>query len=231
MTTTTKTHRADSGDAKAWRAPRGAWLALCVVVATATGCEMIGFAAHVIGGDSAKKVTVMPAYNGLDNQSVAVLVAADEYTLFEYPGVAEAVCREVSAQLVGNIPGVRVLNPQQASRFQQENHFWSTMPYQDLMARLGVQRMIYLDLVQYATHEPGNTYVRRGVMVANLGVAEANADAPNDFVFATTLRAQYPQGAEVKLLEQDDQTIRLGLLRSFSLQLVNQFREHQVVKP
>jgi len=208
-----------------WRA----WL-LVVLICVCGGCELVGFAAYVIGGKQGDKVTVEAAYDGLDNRSVAVLVSADEYTFFEYADATAAVGREVSAQLAAHIPGVKVVNPKQIARFQIENPYWNTLPYGDLMRRLGVDRLLYIDLIQYSLHEAGNAYVQRGVVMANIAVAEADASQPHNSAYTVTLQARYPDATPVGLLEGDRETIKLGMLRSFSMQLIHLFKEHEVVK-
>ena len=77
------------------------------------GFDIGGGDALVGGGDQAGQVTVEAQYRGLENQTVAVLVAADEYTLFEHPTAAAAVCRQASAKLATEITGIHVLNPKQ----------------------------------------------------------------------------------------------------------------------
>ena len=73
-------------------------------------------------------------------------------------------------QLASVLPSVRVVDPHQIARFQQENPFWNTLPHSDLIKRLGVDRVIYIDLVQYALHEPGNAYIKQGKLELYLHV-------------------------------------------------------------
>jgi hypothetical protein len=205
------------------------WLTL---VAASSGCEVFGFAAHVIaGGDNGKKVTVQAEYRGLEGQSVAVLVSADEYIYFEHPKVVQTIGREVSARLASTLPGVRVTNPLQLAQFQRENPYWNTLPYGDLIKRLGVDRLVYLDLIRYTLHEPGNTNISRGVVSANLGVAQSDASEPNRFVYSTTLQSLYPESGVIGLLNADVKTIELATIRQFSQRLANLFRDHEVIRP
>lgn len=205
------------------------WLTL---VAASSGCELFGFVAHVIaGGDNGKKVIVQAEYRGLEGQSVAVLVSADEYIYFEHPQVVQTIGREVSARLASTLPDVRVTNPLQLARFQRENPYWNTLTYGDLIKRLGVDRLVYLDLIRYTLHEPGNTNVSRGVVSANLGVAESDAPEPNRFVYSTTLQSLYPESGVIGLLNADVKTIELATIRQFSRKLANLFHDHEVIQP
>ncbi len=205
-----------------------------LLVATLTalgGCELIGFAAHVVaGGEDGNKVIVDAEYRGLAQKSVAVMVSADEYTLFEYPTAPADVRRQVCSTLTTRLPDVKVVDPQQIEDFQTQNPFWTARGYGDLLERLGVDRLLHIGLVRYALHERGNTYQWRGVITANIGVAEADGTEPNDFAYATTLQAEFPPGGSIGLLDADHRTTQFGLLRLFAHQLANRFQDHEVVK-
>jgi len=191
------------------------------------GCSLIGFAAHVIAGKHAgRTVTVSAQYNGLDRQSVAVLVSADEYTYFEHPDATAAVCRRTSALLASSILDVRVIDPDQITDFQKENPYWNTLPHGQLLQRLQVDRLIIIDLIQYTLHEPGNIYVWRGAMAANVGVATIEESDLNQFIFNTTVEAHYPQSGSIGVINADQPTIQFGLLQSFTQQLVDLFQDH-----
>jgi len=199
------------------------------LISAAGGCNLLGFAAHMIAGGDAKKVAVEAEYHGLNHQSVAVLVSSDEYTLFEYPNANAEVCRQVSVQLASSVPGVGVVDPQQIDAFQKETPFWNTLPSGELLEHLQVDRLIYVDLIQYALHEPGNTYVWQGTVMANISVASSDAANPNNLVYSKTIQDRYPQDKAVGVLVADNQTIQLGLLRSFSSKVVNLFTPHDEV--
>lgn len=206
--------------------------ALGLAVTMLSGCNWIGYAADVIGGgDQAGQVNVEAQYRGLENQTVAVLVSADEYALFEHPTAAAAVCRQASSQLATEINGVHVLNPQQIDQFQKNNPYWNTIPYGELLDRLGVERLVLIDLITYALRDPGNSYEWRGQIVANIGVCEAQAADPDQFAFATTLQAYYPQGRSIGLIHSDRETTRMGLHNIFSQKLLHLFKDHETTRP
>ena len=207
-------------------------LGLGLAVTMISGCNWIGFAADVIGGgDNANQVNIEAQYRGLENQTVAVLVTADEYTLFEHPTAPAAVCRQTSSKLATEITGVRVLNPKQIDQFQKDNPYWSTVVYGELLGRLGVERLVLIDLITYALREPGNSYKWQGQIVANIGVYEAQANDPNQFVFATTLQTSYPRGRSIGVIHSDHQTTQMGLHSIFSQKLLHLFKDHQTTTP
>ena len=209
-----------------------AWLLIGVGV----GCQYVGFAAYVFGGG--EKTAIMPAdYRGLDHQSVAVLVSADEYVQYEYPAAVVGVCSQVSRQLVQTIPQVKVLPPQQVHGFQNTHAYWNTLPHDQLLSELEVDRLILVDLIRYATHEPGNPYVRRGAMTAHISVVEAQSPNPNlspnpnHVAYASTVEAYFPPAERFGRVETNDTVVTLGLHRVFAEKVANLFHDHEVTVP
>lgn len=222
--------------AKGYRCGRGpvpVVVALWAVSALfAGGCEAVGYAANAVaGGDRPKKVKVPAEYRGLENKSVAVLVAADEMTLFEYPKVPAALCEAISRRLSEGVVGVQVVDVGQVARFQAANPYWDTWLYGDLLQRLRVERLVYVDLLRYRTHEPGDPHVWRGDALASVGVVEAEAADPNNFVYATTVQVRYPPGHSEGRVGEDAESIPAMTLATLSLQVVNRFREHEELAP
>ncbi len=207
-----------------------------VLLASATGgCQLFGYLSHVVaGGGNEKKPRVEPEYLDLHDKTIAVLVNADEFTLYEHPEAPLAISLAVSARLAVNVPGAKLVNPDQLVQWQRDNPYWNTLRYSRLIHKLNVDRIVFIDLVQYSTHEPGNQYVLRGMVVANVSVIEAaegdgTGGSGDDFAYATIVRTQFPEDSSVGLLDSDEQTVVLGMLANFSAHLSDLFHEHKGV--
>ncbi|MCE9590706.1 MAG: hypothetical protein K8S99_09305 [Planctomycetes bacterium] len=215
-----------SGRACRWSA--AAVLALmCVAV---VGCKYGEYIAQgVAGGDKAKTVAVDADYRGLDGKRTAVLVAADEMTLFSHPGVQERIGRAVSAQLAQDIPGITLTDPGKVAKFQLENPYWNTLTYGDMLRRLNVDRLVYIDLTEFSTHEPGNSNVWKGTIVAGVSVAEADTKNPDNLVYSTKAEASFPADERIGVLDADDQAIQAGMMKLFAARASNLFHDHKKV--
>ncbi len=193
-----------------------------------SGCEAGRFMAYAVAGDGTRVVHTKAQYRGLEGKTFAVLVAADEYTQFTYPGAALGISREVAARIAAGVPGSVPMDPQKIVQFQRENPYWITVPYGQLIDRLGVERLVVVDLVEYTLREPGNSHVWQGQIVANVGVAEAGAGDGNSQAFATTVKGRFPDNSsKVGVLNSEDKTIQFGLLADFSNKTANLFRDHE----
>jgi len=196
---------------------------------TLAGCEAGRFMAYAVAGDgTTRTVQVKAQYRGLEGKTFAVLVAADDYTQFSYPGATTAISRDVTARITSEIPGVSPMDPGKVAQFQRENPYWITVPYGQLLERLGVERLVVVDLVEYTLREPGNSHVWQGQIVANVGVAEAGYGDGNALSFATTVKSRFPDNSsKVGVLNSDDKTIQFGLLADFASRTTNLFRDHE----
>ncbi|MFW5681426.1 MAG: hypothetical protein ACOC1G_00325 [Phycisphaeraceae bacterium] len=200
-------------------------LMLMPVLFTQSGCWL---AATAFGGEKTYKVQAQ--YRGLEGKTAAVLVSADEYLLFTQPQVPQMLIQAVSRELAAHVDNIRVVNPRRVAAFEQRNPYWSTTPYTRLIEELEVDRLVIVDLAEYRLHEPGNKHVWRGVINASVSVAEAEQSDPDQLAFSTQVRALFPEGRELGLVNADREQIELGTLKLFSLKVGRVFYDHEIRK-
>lgn len=201
---------------------------VCVVVLMILalgGCAMFGWAADVVAGNSSE-VEVEGEYIGLADTTVAVVVAADDHTLYHHPQVPQLLSRYVGGRISENMTSVTLIDPGQIARFQQQNPHWSTLDYGKLMNRLQVQRLVVIDIFTYSLHDPENKHVWCGIVAANVNVTESDAANPDTFTYMNTIRVQYP-ASPVPFLDSDELTIQHGLLQLFSRRAAGLFSQHK----
>ncbi len=189
----------------------------------AAGCQL---AAFVMPRETTYDVKAQ--YLGLENKSVAVIVAADEFTLYRYPRARYFTSAAVSSAIQAAVPGVSLVDPRQITAFQEQQPYWTTMPYSQLANALGVERLIVIDLADYSTHEPGNMHIWRGVMSGNVAVIEADAADPDDITVSFDIAVQFPETGAVGLLDESDETMQLGMLKLFARNTARLFHDHEV---
>lgn len=197
--------------------------------ASLSGCNILGWVSNVAGGEQTQKLNVKAEYRGLDAKRVAVVTAADEYRLFEYPGCQHDVSRAVSRQLAADIPGIQLSDPKKIAQFQSANPAWITMTNRELIQALDVDRIVYIELKDYTTHEPGNQHVWRGIISGRVSVAEADATEPNNFSYAQEVNAKFPPDEPVGVLSSDDATIQAGMLGQFATRVSSLFHDYRTV--
>jgi len=192
---------------------------LCVTVMV--GCDLLF-------DPGWKKVAVEAQYDGLANRKVAIVVNAAGQAEATHPDAAERVARAVAARLKSDVPGIAVTDPGQVAFYQQRNPYWRTKAMGELVDAFEVDRILYIGLSTYATHEPTNSHVWRGQVVSNVGVIEAQSPERNNYVFLVPVAVTYPSDRPLGVLQSDDETIELGMLHEFSRAVSRLFHDHQV---
>jgi hypothetical protein len=202
-------------------------LAVCLWGAAAmSGCEAVAFVAQGMTPKPAP-LLVKAEYRGLENQTVAVLVDAHQALLFEQPLAQVEVSQAVSTKLAGGVPGITVIDARQVVDFQNRNIYWNTVPYSQLARRLGVTRLVLIELTEYRLHEPGNANIWRGVMSGNVAVAEVDAPRPDDLVYDSPVTVAYPPDRPLGVLKSDQRTMRFATLDLFSHAVAGKFHDHK----
>ena len=214
---------------KARLRPVAAALGVAWSMASLAACQPAGWLAGAVAGG--KRMVDVPAeYRGLDQQKIAVLVAAPNTVLFEFPDVSLNVCRAASGRIAADVPGAALSDPRQVVAFQRNNPQWIGVPTSQLIERLNVQRLVMIDLAEYSTHESGNAHQFRGIVVAQISVTEAGGEVASNAAYSKVVSARFPEEVGLSLLEEDAGTIELGMLDLFSRRVSGLFHDHKVIR-
>ena len=207
-----------------WRGRLAVDIAAAVLLAALSrGCAVVGWGLDSVAGGE-KEVEVEAEYRGLEGTNVAVIVHAGSATLYRRADAPILVARAVSARIADTVPTARLLEPGRVAEFQAQNPHW--VPYGELMAKLGVDRLVVIDVADYTTHDPENTHAWRGVLSANVRVAERESSDTDVPVYGNSVQVRYPDHP-VPLLVSDEGTIELGLLDRFSSRVAGLFHDHR----
>ena len=192
------------------------------------GCEGAGLLAEAIAGD--QEIEVKAQYQGLQGQRVAVLVDADQSMLTRNPLIQFEICTVISRKIAENVEGVTLVSPRQVVDYQNRNSYWTTASYSKLASELKVTRLVLVELTEYSMHEPGNRYVLKGTIGANVAVAESTSGKPNELMYDTVVSATYPENQKVGLINRKEKDIRFATLDLFSNRAAGKFYDHTIKK-
>jgi hypothetical protein len=187
----------------------------------------LGPGCNPLPSEKRKMVDVPAEYLGLAGQRVAVMVAADGRTLSEYRDAPLRLSQAVTSRIAEHVPGIRTTVPDEVIRFQEANPYWMNLRYGELAEKMGVDKVVLIDLVEYRTHEPGNAYLWQGIITANIGVIDAHAQDPDNFVYYSTVQAHFPRDNGVGVVDADNESIQLGMIILFSQTAGGLFYDHQ----
>lgn len=179
--------------------PRLLVLAMLGTLATlnliAAGCSTIG---GLVGGmaESYRKSvprSVPADYLGLKGKSFAVLVSADRLIESQYPGIGSELIGRISERLKENAEATGYVPPMTVIGYIANNPSWQTRTHSELAKDLGgVQRLIIIELTDFATNEAGNQYLWDGVAAGTLGLAETDGPLADEFAYQKSIRVKFP---------------------------------------
>ncbi len=197
-----------------------------------TGCNFIGWAAAAGRDDPNTPVDVEAEYLELVDKRIAVMVSADEYTLFRFPRATDRVGQAVASAIQANVENAVVSIPRDVSEYQRKNPYWINSRPSRLIDDLGVDRLVIIDLNEYRTNEEGNASVWRGVIDGTVSVHEADSEDPDNRSFEKQIRAEYPEGGTFGLVSEDanQDKIEAAALQKFALRAGGIFFDHQDVR-
>ena len=134
-------------------------------------------------------------YTGLAGQSIAVMVWTDWQTRTEYPRIQLDLARATQTRLESlytpkepekgdkgadskekGAPAAEFINPASVVRFQRERPETEGQPIVKVAPRLGVNRVVYVEVENLDAHAPQSIMLLKGSAKATLRVVEV---APN----------------------------------------------------
>lgn len=168
----------------------------CAVLFGLPGCiipAMIGGMAESYRRTGTTKV--MAEYNDLQGHSFAVVVNADRAIQADEPGLLNRltvrITDRVARNLVG-IPGTAYVPSDRLLNVLYNNPQWPALPPSELGEMLGVERLVWIDLVEYRLTEAGNEYIWDGVAAGSVAVYDITSAIPDDPIFERNVQVTFP---------------------------------------
>ena len=191
------------------------------------GCNIFGAAGVVAHNlEREKKIEVLAEYEGLRNETVAVVVQADHLTLYEYPQVVANICANVSRRIQQNVEGSKVLNPTIVLEWTYRTSNWSAMPYGEVAKELGVDRLVWIDIFEFRLNPPGNRWIWEGVATASVGIVESSGFDPDSFAEHWDTSVEYPDIKGLGRESADKKNVETGLMAKFVQKMSWIFYDH-----
>jgi hypothetical protein len=197
---------------------RPALLALAVLSTTAgSGCVLAGWvAAGAKELQETRPRKVEAAYKGLEGKSFAVVVSCDRAVQADHPGVMEELTARITERLEQNAGAKGRIRADRLLAYLYDNPRWVAMSPSDLARRLGVDRLVYIELLEYQLNDPGNQYLWKGVAAGRVGVIEADGLLPDEFAFEREVRVSYPDEEGYGQSDYDGTFVASVLIQRFT---------------
>lgn len=193
------------------------WLALVLcsgLIVCGAGCSL----GALVGGmaDSANRLgstTYEAEYTGLQSHTFAVVATTDRGIQAEFPALLPTLVQRLDLVLAehagasGHVPGDEVTG------YLANNPQWVAWPRSQLAEELNVDRVIYIEVNDFRTNEPGNEYVWDGLVWATLSVIERGAVATDVEAYRKDLQIHFPDQTGYGPNDFSKQVVASELLR------------------
>jgi hypothetical protein len=204
-------------------------LLLSLLTLAPAGCSALQAAAAGVAGTS----VVKPYYVGFKGQSVAVMAWADESVRFEHNMLILDITRGVSQKLQGSqarkaeeLAGAtfpREKGSDAMYAFQMNHPELAAEPIAEIAPRLGVTRLIYIEVASFDLHSGSVIELYRGSLSATVTVVEV-ANGKGKIAFTTPVDATYPEKSpEEGMPNSTDQQTYIGTVDQFCTNVVKKF--------
>jgi hypothetical protein len=223
-----------------WIAAKSSPVAIFYILASLLiflpGCIAAGFIAQAL-----PKPPVKAAYTGLQNQTVAVMVWADRGIRIDFPRIALDTATGIQNRLTNpvddkgkpkgmsrELKGARFpYIPASVVRYQVEHPEVEGMAITEVAPKLGVSRLIYLEIEQFQTRSDSAVELYRGTMIGTLRVVEVTDGVAKVAYEENDVRVDFPKKArEEGVPELGDSKTYVGTINIFAQEVVNRFVEH-----
>jgi hypothetical protein len=203
-------------------------LLLTFFLTQAGGCAAFGVIAHALPQHEKAK------YSGLAGEKVGVMVWADQGVRIDYPSlqldlatrVQTALSKSDADELKGTTWPVL---PASIVRYQRDHPGIDAMPITTVAPKLGITRLIYIEIEQLSTRSDTSFQMFRGEISSTLKVIEISNGQAKVGYDESGVRAVYPPKAPREgTLKGDDIIMYQGSLVQLTTQVINRLTTHEV---
>lgn len=193
------------------------------------GCALLGVAANAVPQYTKAK------YNGLQNQSIGVMVWADRGVLIDWETIQIDLANAIQAKLETNkadeLKGAKFeWKPASIVRYQRDHPGMEAQPITDVAARLPFTRLIYIEVESFRTRSETALELFRGSGVATLKIVEVDpiTHAAKVGYSEENIQTVYPKKAPPDgITSGNDQRIYIGAVQGLADEIVNRLVTHE----
>jgi hypothetical protein len=199
-------------------------LPVCLLAPLTVGCGNIMYFIWPFD----RTVTVPAEFDGLEDHTVAIVVFAQETTLFEHPRVPLHLSTIASAMLRKEIESVTTVDPMKVTAYQSKNINWAEMDRTALGKALKADFVLFVSLVEFSTVEEGYVDLLRGHINGEAKLFDCSKPEIDSLVWTCpNIRLEFPKTPTVRNA-RNEEAIRMTILKMFSDKLTKKFYSHEV---
>lgn len=197
--------------------------ALCLLPFVA-GCSVFGVAAQAL-----PPTTIKPVYEGLQGQTVGVMVWVDRGLRMDYPPLQIDIANATQLKLMKSKAkqlkdATFPVKPASIVKFQQDYPEIEAESIADVAPKLGVSRLIYIEVEDFATRSQGSVELFRGSAEVTLRVIAVKDGVGKVVHEENGIAVTFPEKAPAEgIPNAGDRKIYIGTVDALSTALARKF--------
>ncbi len=202
-----------------------------LVLPCLSGCQLLGFAASALPAP-----TIPAKYTDLRGQSVAVMVWVWPGGKIEWPQMQLDLANSIQQRLeqaaktkVHELEGTTFPRSAAAIATLQDDHpDWAYQTIDDVAPKLGVSRVIYIEVENFQTRADASVDLFRGSISGRMKVMRVDHGKATIALSEDDLHNLFPpKGPDEGALNKTDYDMYRGTLKAFATSIGNLFLPHQ----
>lgn len=201
------------------------WSALLLLLLSQTGCVVLGLAANALPPPD-----VPPQYVGLAGQKVGIMVWADRGLRIDWANLRLDLANAVEKKLIADkkkkslTDATYPVKPASIVRYQMDHPEIESSHPAEIVPKLGVTRLIYIEMEDFATRSDMAVDLFRGTAKATVRVVEVNDGVAKVTFERANVEAVFPKkGPREGVPNAGDGKIYAGLIDAFATEIEHLF--------
>jgi hypothetical protein len=194
------------------------------------GCNVVGFVTY-----AAPPPIVEAQYTGLAGKRVSVMVWADRGIRIDWPTLQLDLGAAIQQKLAKETEKKKPLEgasfpytPRSVARFQEDHPETEFDPIERTAARIGVDRLVYVEVEQFATRSTTSDELFRGASVASVKVVEVIEKVGRIAYEESEIQVFFPPtGPTEGTIRGSDYQMYLGTVNALADRVVQRFVPYQ----
>ena len=191
----------------------------------AGGCGFLSYPFYVLFGRTEERVKA--EYIGLKDQKIALIIFGQPGIDFEDPFARLDLALATEQAIIQNVKTTEFADQEEIQSFQRARLDWYSLPMSEIAAKFQVQRVLYLELIQFTIREIDTVNLLRGRIWAQLSVFEADSAQPDVPAYESEVEIVFPEQAPEPYSENAKFAIRRESIRLFALETARKFHDHK----
>jgi hypothetical protein len=194
------------------------------------GCAVLG----AVAGKAIPAPTIHPKYVGLPGQSIGVMVWTDRGAQVDYPSLGLDLANSVEKKLIAENKTVELkgsffpVQPASIARYQVDHPNYDFKNVTEIAPKLGVTRLIYLEVEDFGTRAAASVELFRGSMTTTLKVVEIDGNNARVAYEENGIKAVFPPKVQPDgTPDGDDVRFYAGTVDAMSTEIAHRLVSYQ----